>query len=100
MSCAGTVTAYSRLRPSFFVSFTCIEHPVPELFWIIQAVADGAGGGTRTPTTLQPPGPKPGASTNSATHARPASHHGRADGLRLRSAGMPVKQSSEAALRR
>src|SRR3546814_9878069 len=49
MSCAGTVTVYSRLRPSRFVSLTCIEHPVPELFRIsVQAMADGAGGGTRT----------------------------------------------------
>ena len=29
----------------------------------------GAGGGTRTPTALRPPGPKPGASSNSATPA-------------------------------
>src|SRR3954465_1796470 len=30
----------------------------------------GAGGGTRTPTGFRPPGPKPGAYSNSATPAR------------------------------
>src|SRR3546814_1138403 len=59
-------------------------------------MADGAGGGTRTPTTLQPPGPKPGASTNSATPARPASCSQRAEAPCIRSAGMAVKQSGGA----
>src|SRR3954468_16696198 len=31
----------------------------------------GADGGTRTPTGRSPPGPKPGAYSNSATSARP-----------------------------
>ena len=74
ISAASTTTLYSRFRPSADNSVTCISL---RLAFRLQRAETrrlpgdfGAGEGTRTPTAVQPRGPKPRASTNSATPAR------------------------------
>ena len=100
ISSAGMVSMKARFRPSFSVStvlITCLKFPMKSMMRRSRYRArNGARGGTRTPTSCDT-GPKPAASTNSATRARPRrcaayNRHGRF--------GQPARAGNRCAARR